>query len=100
MKLYQPFMFVGLGGTGCLMGAELERRLREEFCGPDGTDFRKKREDALRYELPACTQFVYVDVNRAELDKLPSLVVPGPQHAPAVQRTSHFVHGIVPHADS
>ena len=40
MKLYQPVMFVGLGGTGCDIGAELERRLREEICGPDGNDFR------------------------------------------------------------
>jgi len=42
MKLYQPVLFVGLGGTGCDIGAELERRLREEICGPDGNDFRKR----------------------------------------------------------
>jgi hypothetical protein len=100
MKLYQPLMFVGLGGTGCQIGAELERRLREEICGPDGADFRRRREDALRYELPACLQFVYADVNQADLDRLPSMVVPGPQHSPAVRRTSHFARGLVPRADT
>ena len=39
MKLYQPVLFVGLGGTGCDIGAEFERRLREEICGPDGHAF-------------------------------------------------------------
>ena len=54
MKLYQPVLFVGLGGTGCDIGAELERRLREEICGPDGNDFRRKRgqEGLLSYQLP------------------------------------------------
>ena len=41
MNLYQPVLFVGLGGTGCDIGAELERRMREEICGPDGRDFSK-----------------------------------------------------------
>ena len=30
MRLYQPVLFVGLGGTGCDIGAELERMMREE----------------------------------------------------------------------
>jgi hypothetical protein len=33
MKLHQPVIFVGLGGTGCVIGVELERRLRENLCG-------------------------------------------------------------------
>src|SRR5919199_159434 len=33
MKIFQPMLFVGLGGTGGLVGAELERRLRAELCG-------------------------------------------------------------------
>ncbi|MGW5410770.1 tubulin-like doman-containing protein [Actinomadura geliboluensis] len=100
MKLYQSVLFVGLGGTGCLIGAELERRLREEFCGPDGTAFQRVREDALPYQLPDCTQFVYADVNQADLDRLPASVVPGPQHVPAVQRTAHYVRGLVPRVDT
>ena len=68
MSLYQPVMFVGLGGTGCAIGAELERRMREEICGPDGLDFRKlrNREDMLPFQLPSCIQFVYADLNEAE----------------------------------
>ncbi len=87
MKLYQPVMFVGLGGTGCDIGAELERRMREEICGPDGHDFRKirDREDMLPYQLPSCIQFVYADMNQAELDRLPRRVVSGPEHVPAVR---------------
>ena len=56
MKLYQPVLFVGLGGTGCDIGAVLERRLREEICGPDGNDFRRLRakEGMLPYQLPSC----------------------------------------------
>ncbi|WP_306366109.1 tubulin-like doman-containing protein [Nocardiopsis sp. CC223A] len=98
MKLYQPLLHVGLGGTGCRVGAELERRMREELCGPDGTEFQQLRPgaDLLPYQLPACTQFVYADVNRSELDGLPELVVPGRQHLPAVERTAHYVRDLVP----
>ncbi|MGI5171200.1 tubulin-like doman-containing protein [Spirillospora sp. CA-253888] len=100
MKLQHPVMFVGLGGTGCRIGAELERRLRAEICGPDGTDFRRRRPDALRYELPACLQFVYADVNQSDLDRLPALVVPGERHIPATRPTAHYVRGLVPQAHS
>ncbi len=98
MKLYQPVLFVGLGGTGCDIGAELERRLREEICGPDGHDFIKKTGKGgsmMAYQLPSCIQFVYADMNQAELDRLPGRVVP-PDHAAAVQPTAHYVSGLVP----
>jgi hypothetical protein len=98
MRLYQPVMFVGLGGTGCDIGAELERRMREEICGPDGNDFRRKRgrESMLPYQLPSCVQFVYADMNQAELDRLPRRVVPGPEHVPAAALTARYVNGLVP----
>ena len=98
MILYQPVLFVGLGGTGCDIGAELERRLREEICGADGNDFRRehKREGMLPYQLPSCVQFVYADMNQAELDRLPGRVVPGPEYEPAVAPTAHYVTGLVP----
>src|SRR5258708_33761881 len=97
-KLSQPVMFVGLGGTGCAIGAELERRMRDEICGPDGLDLRKlrNREDMLPFQLPACIQFVYADLNAAELDRLPSRVVSGPEHEPAVRRTAGYVRDLVP----
>jgi hypothetical protein len=102
MKLYQPVMFVGLGGTGCAIGAELEHRLRDDICGPDGLDFRKlrNREDMLPYQLPSCIQFVYADLNAAELDRLPSRVVSGPEHEPAVRLTASYVRDLVPRASS
>src|SRR5215469_6706868 len=98
MKFYQPVLFVGLGGTGCDIGAELERRLREEICGPDGNDFRKLRakEGMLAYQLPSCVQFVYADMNQGELDRLPRRVVPGPEDIPASALTASYVTGLVP----
>lgn len=99
MKLYHPLMFVGLGGTGCRIGALLERRLRDEICGADGTGFQQKRPDAMRYELPACLQFGYVDVNQADLDRLPAWTVPDPRHIPATRPTAHYI-GLESHADS
>ena len=102
MKLYQPVLFVGLGGTGCDIGAELERQMREEICGPDGNDFRKKpgKEGMPPYQLPSCIQFVYADMNQAELDRLPRRVVPGPEHVPAAALTAHYVTGLVPQVAS
>jgi hypothetical protein len=102
MKLYQPVLFVGLGGTGCDVGAELERRLREEICGPDGNDFRRARRGAslLRYQLPSCVQFVYADMNQAELDRLPRRVVPGSEYTQASTPTAHYVKDLVPQVDS
>jgi hypothetical protein len=98
MKLYQPVLFVGLGGTGCDIGAELERRMREEICGPDGNDFRKlkAKEGMLAYQLPSCIQFVYADMNQGELDRLPRRVVPGAEQVPAAALTASYVTGLVP----
>ena len=98
MKLYQPVMFVGLGGTGCDIGAELERRMREEICGPDGNDFRRKRgrEGMRPYQLPSCVQFVYADMNQAELDRLPRRVVPGPEHIQVAALSASYANGLVP----
>lgn len=98
MKIYQPMLYVGLGGTGCQIGAELERRLREEFCGPDGTEWQRTRAggDFLPYELPAFVQFVYADLNEGELHRLARKVVPTAGHEQAVSRTQHLVHDLVP----
>jgi hypothetical protein len=102
MNLYQPILFVGLGGTGCLIGGELERRLREEICGPDGTEFQQKRPNGghLPYQLPACVQFVYADMNQADLDRLARRVVPNKQHVPAALQTAHYVRDLVPQVDT
>jgi hypothetical protein len=98
MQIHQPMMFVGLGGTGCLVGSELERRLRDELCGPDGQDLIRLRQSSnlLRYQLPSCVQFVYADVNRAELERLPRRSVPAEEHGRAVAFNAHYSSELVP----
>ncbi|MDT3443541.1 MULTISPECIES: tubulin-like doman-containing protein [unclassified Pseudofrankia] len=101
MNIYQPMMFVGLGGTGCAVGAELERRLRDELCGPDGRDLMAKIPSAgyLPYQLPAPLQFVYADLNEGELTAL-SGRAGSEEHRAAVGRTQHLTHGLVPRFDT
>ncbi|MGW2262084.1 tubulin-like doman-containing protein [Streptomyces sp. NPDC001780] len=99
MKIYQPMLFVGLGGTGGKIGAELERGLRRELCGPDGT---KLASDGRRapFQLPDCLQFVYADFSEAELARLPHLSAKGAEAA-AYARTARAVHDLLPaHYDS
>jgi Tubulin like len=102
MKIYQPMLYVGLGGSGCLIGAELERRMRSELCGPDGTDLQERMAgmDFLPYQLPSCMQFVYADLNEAELNRLELGVTPAGGHSPAAARTQHLVRGLVPRFDT
>ncbi|MFJ5225075.1 tubulin-like doman-containing protein [Streptomyces sp. NPDC088400] len=94
MKIYQPMLFVGLGGTGGKIGAELERDLRRELCGPDGT---KLVSDGRRapFQLPDCLQFVYADFSEAELERLPHLSAKGTEAA-AYARTSRVIHDLLP----
>jgi hypothetical protein len=101
MKLYQPILFVGLGGTGCKIGAEVERKLREEICGPDGTDFMSEhsRKGMLPYQLPSCVQFVYADMNQSELDRMPGRVVPA-AYEPSARVTAQYGRDLVPPVDS
>jgi len=102
MKLYQPMLFVGLGGTGCLIGAELERRLREALCGPDGTALIDLMigKNYLPFQLPACLQFVYADLNEAELARLRARVVATDEHAQAADRTMHLATELIPPVDT
>lgn len=102
MKLYQPVLFVGLGGTGCRIGVQFEKRLRDAICGPDGRGFAalRGRGAMLPYQLPNCFQFVYVDTNEAELGRLQGDAVPGPEHEKAVPPTAQYVTGLMPDFDS
>ncbi len=98
-KIYQPVLFVGLGGTGCDIGAELERQLRIAICGPDGNRYRtgeSGRRAMLPYQLPSCVQFVYADLDAASLDRMPTRVVPGPEHFQAVPATARYVASLPP----
>ncbi|GGP68653.1 tubulin-like doman-containing protein [Saccharothrix coeruleofusca] len=98
MKIYQPMLFVGLGGTGCRVGAEFEKRLREELCGPDGTRLLDvvHTPGFLPYQLPSCLQFVYADLSANELHRVRREVVPGREHDQAAQKTMHLIADLVP----
>ncbi|CAL9572968.1 tubulin-like doman-containing protein [Streptomyces sp. enrichment culture] len=92
MKIYQPMLFVGLGGTGGKIGAELERSLRRELCGPDGTRLVDGGRRA-PYQLPDCLQFVYADFS--EGDAQARLGAPGVEGA-AYARTARVVNDLLP----
>jgi hypothetical protein len=98
MRIYQPMLFIGLGGTGCKVGAELEKRLREELCGPDGTRLLAdiQSPNFLPYQLPSCLQFVYADLSATELQRVRREVVPGREHEQAAQKTMHQIADLVP----
>ncbi|GAA1934042.1 tubulin-like doman-containing protein [Kitasatospora viridis] len=94
MKIFQPMLFVGLGGTGTLVGAELERRLRAELCGPDGSAL-SHLGGLQPYQLPDCLQFVYADYSEADLSRVPVNTVDQSLRA-AYRRTSHITHDLLP----
>lgn len=99
MRIFQPMLFVGLGGTGCKVGAELEKRLREELCGPDGTKLVERVDSdtkLLPYQLPSCLQFVYADLSSVELQRVRREVVPGREHDQAAQKTMRLITDLVP----
>ncbi|GFH36545.1 tubulin-like doman-containing protein [Streptomyces pacificus] len=98
MKIFQPMLFVGLGGTGGLVGAELERRLRAELCGPDGTALSHLSGHA-PYQLPECLQFVYADYSESDLQRLPQFNV-DPSLRAAYAHTSRATHNLLPNFDS
>ncbi|MFI2606476.1 tubulin-like doman-containing protein [Kitasatospora sp. NPDC018619] len=98
MKIFQPMLFVGLGGTGGLVGAELERRLRAELCGPDGTALTHLGGMA-PHQLPDCLQFVYADYSEADLAHLP-LSTTDPALRAAYSRTSRATPNLLPNYDS
>ncbi|MFJ6611350.1 tubulin-like doman-containing protein [Streptomyces sp. NPDC091289] len=98
MKIFQPMLFVGLGGTGGLVGAELERKLRVDLCGPDGTALQHIGGLA-PYQLPDCLQFVYADFSEPDLQRLPQFNVDSSLRA-AYARTSRATHNLLPNFDS
>ncbi|MFI1189079.1 tubulin-like doman-containing protein [Streptomyces californicus] len=98
MKIFQPMLFVGLGGTGGLVGAELERRLRVDLCGPDGTALQHIGGLA-PYQLFDYLQFVYADFSESDLQRLPQFNV-DPSLRAAYARTSRATHNLLPNFDS
>jgi hypothetical protein len=89
-------LFVGLGGTGCHVGVELEKRLRQALCGPDGTRLVPEIPGSLPYQLPSCLQFVYADLSANDLQRVLRNAVPGPEHDLAARKTMHLITDLVP----
>lgn len=81
-RIFQRLLFVGLGGSGCSVGAELERSLRQAFCGPDGKDLLNKGgqfSGLLPYQLPNFLRFVYADFDQKSIRDLRGTTgAPGP----------------------
>ncbi|GLY97809.1 tubulin-like doman-containing protein [Actinoplanes sp. NBRC 103695] len=103
MHLYHPVMFVGLGGTGCRIGAELERRLREELCGPDGLKLHGPAfnlNELHPFQLPSCLQFVYADLSEDELAQVQQRSVPSEAYAEVASRTAYYAYDLLPEFDS
>lgn len=94
MRIFQPMLFVGLGGTGGLVGAELERRLRAELCGPDGNALTSGSQRK-RHQLPDCLQFVYADYSESELARLPHMSADRTLRD-AYARTARATHDLLP----
>lgn len=94
MEIDHPLLFVGIGGTGGKIGLELQRRLRDEVRGPDGKrQFGGGDGGHLPYELPSCFQFVYVDIDDNDLQRLKDQV---PGHRQAVARNMHIASELLP----
>jgi hypothetical protein len=97
VEIHHPLLYVGLGGTGGKVGAELERWLRRRLCGPDGVNvIGNETRRYLPFELPSCFQFVYVDMDHRDLDDLRRATAPEGEHDRAVSRTAHIMTDLVP----
>jgi len=98
MQIDHPILVIGLGGTGGKFGAELERRLRQEICGPDGRKWINETGfDRLPHQLPSCLQFIYVDIDQSDLARLTE---PPSDRKVAVGRTRHTVSDLLPALNS
>ncbi|MFE4061419.1 SAV_2336 N-terminal domain-related protein [Streptomyces sp. NPDC059096] len=93
-RVHQPMLFVGLGGTGARIGADLERGLRAGLCGPDGLRLVSEGRRA-PFQLPDFLQFVYADFSESELNRLPHLSAKGTEAA-AYARTARVIHDLLP----
>ena len=71
MHIYQPMLYVGIGGTGCKIGEQLEKQLRDELCGPDGRALLPhpafRNSNMKPFQLPPFLQFVYIDLEQSQV---------------------------------
>jgi Tubulin like len=93
MQVDHPILVIGLGGTGGKLGKELEDRLRLEICGEDGDKWKDETGfDRLSHQLPSCFQFVYVDIDESDLERL----TPEQKLKAAVGRTRRIASNLLP----
>ena len=98
MQIDHPIFVLSLGGTGGKFGAELERRLRQEICGPDGKKWiRETGLDREPHQLPSCFQFAYVDIDESDMKGLTE--APSDLKV-AYGRTRHTASDLLPALDS
>ena len=94
MEIDHPLLFIGIGGSGGRIGQRLEKRLRDEIRGPDGTrPFGSADRGHLSYELPSCFQFLYLDIDENDLGRLRDQVA---GHEQAVARTMRTASKLLP----
>ncbi|HEX8745076.1 MAG TPA: tubulin-like doman-containing protein [Thermoleophilaceae bacterium] len=101
MKLYKQFLYVGLGGTGLEIGVALEQALRAELCGPDGMQLMNRDlPGALEpFQLPRCTQFVYLDFDESARSRAKGAGVTAAGQA-AAAATAQVVPNLTPKQNS
>ncbi len=98
MEIQNAILYVGIGGTGHKIGTGLELWLRRTVRGADGErPVGKESRQYLRYELPPCLQFVYVDLDEDEIRELRTQAAPrNGDHKLAVGKTARVAANLVP----
>ena len=98
MEIQNALLYVGIGGSGHKIGTGLELRLRRTLRGVDGeSPVGRESQQYLRYELPPCFQFVYVDLDETEINELRRQAAPlNGDHKLAVAKTARVAANLVP----
>jgi hypothetical protein len=102
MKIYQRLLYVGLGGTGLKIGAQLEQILRLEMCGADGRALLQHPPfsgSLSPFELPKFAQFVYADFDERERNGVRTASQRFTDEA-AARNSSTFITRLTPSANS
>ena len=91
-------LFVGLRGTGCQVGAELERRLRADLCGPDGTRLSATSgaPATCRTSCPAACSSSTPTSPPTSWPRCGAKSSPGREHDAAARRTMRLMTHLVP----
>jgi len=100
LNINQRFVYVGIGGTGLLIGRELERSMRREICGPDGRTLKDNGglfAELEPFELPSFFQTLYVDYDQSAVKAQQQMLSPS---SAVVDATATFVTSLNPSVPS